>query len=157
MPMSAYYRDLREKAGSGLLVIPTVAAIIRNSEEEILFIRKPDETLWGLPAGAIEPGETPSRAVRREVYEETGLLVNPVGILGVFGGEKYKYEYSNGHQVEYLTVVFECSIVKGTPRGGDEEVEELQFFKENERPKLAIPYPPELFIKDTGMLRSMFE
>lgn len=157
MPMSAYYRDLRETVGSGLLMIPAVAAIIRNAEEEILFIRKPGETLWGLPAGAIGPGETPSRAVRREVYEETGLLVNPVGILGVFGGEKYKYEYSNGHQVEYLTVVFECSIVKGTPRGADDEVEELQFFKGNERPELAIPYPPELFIKDTGMLRSMFE
>ena len=40
-----------------------------------------------MTAGAIDPGETPAQAVVREVREETGLIVEPVAIAGVFGGE----------------------------------------------------------------------
>lgn len=150
MSMSEYYRELRGKAGSGLLMIPSVAAVVRDEQDRILLIRKKDETLWGLPAGAIEPGETPSRAVRREVFEETGLMVTPEQIIGVFGGEKYRYEYSNGDQVEYTAIVFECVIVKGQLRSMDGEAEELQFFKEDELPGLTIPYPPKLFVRDAA-------
>lgn len=56
VPMSEYYQEIRGKVGSELLMMPSVAAVIRNKEDEILFIRKPEESLWGLPAGAIEPG-----------------------------------------------------------------------------------------------------
>ncbi|WP_052088063.1 NUDIX domain-containing protein [Paenibacillus wynnii] len=151
MPMSEYYQSLRLKLGSELLMIPSVAAVIRNDKDEILFIRKPEDTLWGLPAGAIEPGESPARALRREVFEETGLMVNPARILGVFGGEKFRYVYSNGHQVEYLAIVFECTIVKGTLQSVDGEVEAFQYFKMNELPELSVPYPKEIFTQNAGM------
>ena len=157
MPMSVYYQDLRTKVGSDLLMIPSVAAVIRNEKDEILCIRKSKETLWGLPAGAIEPGETPSRAIRREVFEETGLMVNPARILGVFGGDKFKYVYNNGHQVEYLAIVFECTVVKGTLRAVDGEAEELKYFNQNDLPELAIPYPLEIFTQNPNSAVTMFE
>lgn len=157
MPMSEYYQLVREKVGSELLMIPSVTAIIRNNDDEILFVRKTEESVWGLPAGAIEPGERPGRALRREVYEETGLMVHPDTILGVFAGDKYRYTYSNGDQVEYTVIVFECTIVKGTLSGVDGEVEELKFFKETELPQTAIPYPKEIFVKDRDKLKAIFE
>jgi ADP-ribose pyrophosphatase YjhB (NUDIX family) len=157
MPMSEYYRSLREQVGPELLMMPSIAAIIRNEAGDILFIRKPGETLWGLPAGAIEPGEKPSRALRREVYEETGLMVNPLKVIGVFGGSKFRYEYDNGHQVEYLTLVFECSMVNRTLKGLDGEAEELRFFKEDEIPEIAIPYPKEIFLKQSQSIEPIFE
>lgn len=154
--MSEYYKLIREQVGLELLMIPSVAAIIRNDKDEILFIRKEGETAWGLPAGAIEPGETPSRALRREIFEETGLMVNPSTIAGVFGGDKYKFKYSNDHEVEYLVVVFECTIVKGSLRGLDGEAQELKFFGEHDIPELAIPYPREIFSK-LNVKAAMFE
>lgn len=157
MAISEYYRDLRLKAGSGLLLIPSVAAVIRNEAGEILLIRKSGEQLWGLPAGAVEPGETPSRAVRREVFEETGLMVTPKHIIGVFGGDKFGYQYDNGDRVEYSVVVFDCFIVKGTPRNMDGEAEELRFFKEAELPEIAIPYPREIYIRESGKEQAIFE
>lgn len=157
MPMSEYYQEIREKVGSEVLMMPSVAAVIRNEENEILFVRKPEESLWGLPAGAIEPGERPGRALRREVYEETGLMVHPDSIIGVFGGDKYRYIYGNGDQVEYTVIVFECTIVKGKLRGVDGEIEEIKFFKETELPETAIPYPKEIFIKDREKMNTIFE
>ncbi|WNS45929.1 NUDIX domain-containing protein [Paenibacillus sp. MMS20-IR301] len=157
MPMSEYYRDLRGKTGSGLLMMPSVAAVIRDEQDRILLIRKPGETLWGLPAGAAEPGETPSRALRREVFEETGLMVTPEQILGVFGGTNFRYTYMNGDQVEYTVIVFQCSIVKGRLRNMDGETEELVFFPEADMPELAIPYPRKLFQRDYTTGKSIFD
>ena len=157
MPMSEYYRELRGKTGSGLLMIPSVAAVVRDDQDRILLIRKKGEALWGLPAGSVEPGETPSRALRREVFEETGLMVTPEQILGVFGGEHYRYQYPNGDQVEYTAIVFQCCIVKGNLRSMDGEAEELAFFKEDELPGLAIPYPPKLFLRDSAEKKVIFD
>ncbi len=154
MTMSEYYRNLREKVGCDLIFMPCVCGVIRNDLNQILFIRKHGESLWGLPAGAIEPGETPAQAVKREVLEETGLKVNPLKIIGVFGGEKYRYTYKNGHQVEYLAIIFECQTVSGELCPADGEAQELRFFDENNIPEIAIPYPKEIFRKTEN---SVFE
>jgi ADP-ribose pyrophosphatase YjhB (NUDIX family) len=130
---------------------------VRDEQDRILLIRKKGEQQWGLPAGAAEPGETPSRALRREVFEETGLMVTPDQVIGVFGGEKYRHEYINGDQVEYTVIVFECLIVKGSLRSVDGEAEELAFFREEELPELAIPYPAKLFRRDSAAPKVIFD
>ncbi|MHA2363067.1 MAG: NUDIX domain-containing protein [Candidatus Hodarchaeales archaeon] len=38
---------------------------------------------WLIPGGFIESGETLQEGVRREVFEETGVQVEPEGIIGV--------------------------------------------------------------------------
>lgn len=69
MPISEYYKELRNKIGNQLIFNPSVAAIIRNEQEEILFQRPSFKSdIWSLPAGAIELGETPSEAIIREVW-----------------------------------------------------------------------------------------
>src|SRR5207253_2074662 len=34
---------------------------------------------WELPGGGLAPGEIPSRAARRELYEETGIVAEELG------------------------------------------------------------------------------
>ncbi|CAI6087313.1 NUDIX domain-containing protein [Cohnella sp. JJ-181] len=145
MPMSDYYKDLRHKLGSELIFMPAVVAIIRNESGEILFGRKHHEQIWGLIAGAIELGETPAEAVCREALEETGLIVRPDKIIGVFGGEKHRFVYENGHQVEYLSIVFECHTIGGELAPDNEEIKELKYFKPKEIPPIANPYPSSIF------------
>jgi ADP-ribose pyrophosphatase YjhB (NUDIX family) len=100
MAISEHYAQIRRKLGASLILVPGVAAIIRDETGRVLFQKKHDGT-WSLPAGAIESGENPAQAVVREVREETGLKVKPERIVGVFGGEGFRHRYPNGHHVEY--------------------------------------------------------
>lgn len=145
MPMSTYYRQLREKIGSDLIFSPSVAAIIRNRDQEVLFVQSATDLLWSIPAGAIELGETPAEAIRREVFEETGLTVRPLRILGVVGGRDFRWTYLDGNRVEYLTVVFECQVESGELSAIDGEVAAFQYCSHQELPALQFSYPHAWF------------
>jgi len=59
------------------------AAVIRDGQ--VLVVRRarsPAQGLFTLPGGAVELGETLAEAVVREVQEETGLAIEPVGLAG---------------------------------------------------------------------------
>ncbi|MEA2935510.1 MAG: 8-oxo-dGTP diphosphatase [Variibacter sp.] len=59
------------------------AAIFRNGR--VLLVRRakpPSNDLFTLPGGVVEVGETLEEALRREVAEETRLVIAPVGLVG---------------------------------------------------------------------------
>jgi ADP-ribose pyrophosphatase YjhB (NUDIX family) len=145
MPISDYLRSLRSQVGSRLLLLPGVSAVIRDDSGAVLLMHREDDGCWGLPAGGLEPGETPAEAIVREVYEETGLNVVPERILGVFGGRKFRHTYPNGDEVEYTTVVFGCRVVGGELAPQDGEALDLRYFAPDEMPSLVAPYPKSLF------------
>ena len=43
-----------------------------------------NQTLWELPAGSVDPGETPEQAARRECHEEIGLVPATIVRLGAY-------------------------------------------------------------------------
>lgn len=140
MAMSPYYRGLRARIGTDLLLIPAVAAVVRDERGRLLIQRTRHDT-WSLPAGAIEPGEAPARAVTREVYEETGLSVRPERVLAVFGGASCRVTYPNGDEVEYVVTLFECRGVGGALLDANDETASLHWFPREALPPLAFPYP----------------
>jgi 8-oxo-dGTP pyrophosphatase MutT (NUDIX family) len=146
MAISDYYRALRNQVGTSLLMVPAVAAIIRDELGRVLLQQAHDES-WSLPAGAIAPGETPAQAVMREVFEETGLAVVPANILGVVGGSACRVRYANGDDVEYVVTVFECYIVGGALGASNDETKHLEYFAIEDLPRLAFSYPSELFAR----------
>jgi len=70
-------RWFQELAGrsSGLPLRPAVRALILDPDDRVLLVRFdwPDKQVWALPGGGIDPGETPERAIVRELAEECGL------------------------------------------------------------------------------------
>lgn len=129
--------------GQDLLLIPAVAAVIHNAEGALLLQEKHREG-WSLPAGAIEPGESPEEAVRREVLEETGLIISSTRIKGVMGGSDFRYMYPNGDLVEYQVVLFHCTVLERETHPLDPETKSLRYFYRADMPTLALPYPPEM-------------
>ena len=145
MPISGFYKALRARIGHDLLLLPGVAAVIHNADGEVL-IQERAEGGFSLPAGAIEPGETPGEALVREVWEETGLHVVPTRVLGTFGGKQYRTLYPNGDQAEYTVILFACAIVAGELRCVDGESRSLKFYTVSDIPPLLTEYPRHLFM-----------
>jgi len=59
-----------------------VALIVNQFNEVLIFNRLGRRDYWGLPQGGVDYGENHEQAVRREMFEETGL--NDLQIIGRF-------------------------------------------------------------------------
>lgn len=72
-----------------------VKAIIVNSRGEVLLLQKSNDDSrhagnsrrYNLPGGKIMPAEQIEAALRREVFEETGLSLGGVDLRPIFAGE----------------------------------------------------------------------
>jgi len=126
MSRSDYVASIRERIGSDLLLLPGVTAVIRDGEQ-FLLARHAHSGLWSLIGGAVEPGEEPSDAVIREVFEETGARIRIDGIVGAYGGRPMMVEYPNGDRVGYVTTAYECHLLN-TPHPDMDELLELGWF-----------------------------
>lgn len=69
--MGAYAVMLREHEGRVEVLLSRLSARVSRTE------------LWTLPGGGIDHGEDPREALRREVYEETGLHAEPGPVADV--------------------------------------------------------------------------
>src|SRR5262245_43158101 len=105
--ISDYMRELRRQVGQQLLVVCGAGGIIINEQGQALLQQRADNGLWNPPAGALDPHESPVDGVMREVWEETGLLVEPIRVAGIYGGSDLYATYSNGDQIAVFSVVFE--------------------------------------------------
>ncbi|TNM67998.1 NUDIX domain-containing protein [Deinococcus radiopugnans] len=84
---------------------------------EVLLIRRGDNGLWDIPGGGRRWWETPARAARRELAEETGLSVGALHPLGVF---QHRHTYLDGNTVDWETHVFTSEYAGGEARAGDD-------------------------------------
>lgn len=71
---------------------PAVAAILQDRSGRILICERADAPgAWQFPQGGIEPGETPTIALAREVLEEISLPRNAYHIVAVRGPYRYRF------------------------------------------------------------------
>ncbi len=63
---------------------PYTLCLVRQGEQFLLLNRQkqPAMGMWNGVGGKIEPGETPSAAVIRETFEETGIMLSQVQFAG---------------------------------------------------------------------------
>lgn len=95
-------------------LVPAATAIVSDDQGRILLQRRADNDLWALPGGGMDYGETIGQTVTREVREETGLDVEPVGIVGIYTDPNHLIEYSDGEVRQQFSICFRTRL-----RGGE--------------------------------------
>jgi ADP-ribose pyrophosphatase YjhB (NUDIX family) len=87
-----------------------LAAAIHDEHGRVLLLQRPDSGNWSLPAGFAEVGESPAGGLAREVAEETGLIVVPRRLLGLY--DSWLHGSTNPQHI--YAVVFVCEARGGT-------------------------------------------
>lgn len=82
----------------------SVAGVVIDEDGRALVIQRRDNAHWEPPGGILERGETITEGLLREVEEETGLLVEPVALTGVYKN------MSRG----IVALVFRCRPIGGS-------------------------------------------
>ena len=97
-----------------------VGALIYDRDRVLMAERggEPLKGWWSIPGGLVEAGESLDAAVRREIREETGLEVKPLGVLKIF--ERIIPDAQGAAEYHYVLIDYVCRITGGTLRAGDD-------------------------------------
>jgi len=127
-PTTEYCSLLRQHVGPAPILVPGASAYIRDERGRILLQRRHDNQLWGLPGGGQNLGESAAQAMMREVYEETGLQVEPLRLIGVYSDPAFGKTYPNGDRIQPVVACFAAQVVGGYLSSRCSETLELGYF-----------------------------
>ena len=95
----------------------SIKALIQDPHGRVLILRRNTErnTVWELPGGHLEFGETAEQAVTREVFEETGMNIIPEVLV-----DTWNAFLDNWH---ITGIIYKCSTENFDIKLSDEHVE----------------------------------
>jgi ADP-ribose pyrophosphatase YjhB (NUDIX family) len=108
-----------------------IGAVVFNARDEILLIKRP-EGGWLFPTGWADIGLSPAQVAAKEVREETGLLVTPQRVMGIYDSARWRDDL-NPH---FYSIVFYCRLDGGELRPHPVETRGAGFFARD-----ALPEP----------------
>src|SRR4051812_5053264 len=137
--ISPYITRIRERIGTDLLLVPTVAVLPTDGDGRILLVRDKATGRWMTIGGLIEPDESPEAAARREAHEEASIVVELDRLVAALGGPEYRITYSNGDTAACVPVVYEATVEPGSaPAPDGDETSAVAWFHPSELEALDL-------------------
>ncbi|MBD1222417.1 NUDIX hydrolase [Virgibacillus halodenitrificans] len=130
-----YVEELRAIVGHRPLIFVGAVVILVDDKGRILLQqRKFPHGTWGLPGGLMELGESTEDVARREVSEETGLMVKDLNLINIYSGPDQFIKAENGDEFYVVTVAYSSETYTGDLTMDATESIHLAFFHPNELP-----------------------
>ncbi|GAA3271519.1 NUDIX domain-containing protein [Dactylosporangium vinaceum] len=105
-------------------LVPSANAVVVNDAGELLLIHRTDNDNWSLPGGAMEAGESMTDCAVRETFEETGIHVEVVGLVGIYTDPRHVILYTSNNEVrQEFSIVYIARPLGGEPTPSDESRE----------------------------------
>ncbi|MEO3771388.1 NUDIX domain-containing protein [Micromonospora sp. B9E7] len=142
MSKTDYLNDPTAPQANSLVVAVTV--FVQNERGHVLLIRRSDNSLWALPGGAQDVGESTAQAAVREVEEETGLRVEPSGISGIYSDPAHVIAYDDGEVRQEFSICLRARLVSGRLRTSSESSEVKWVEPENLQ---TLPIHPSMLLR----------
>jgi ADP-ribose pyrophosphatase YjhB (NUDIX family) len=117
-----FYADPSAPEANSL--VPSVNVVVTNPAGEVLLIRRSDNGNWAVPGGAIDLGESMVQAAVRETREETGILCEVTGLVGIYTDPRHVMLYtSNGEARREFSIVLTARAAGGELTRNEESSE----------------------------------
>jgi ADP-ribose pyrophosphatase YjhB (NUDIX family) len=113
--------------------VDTRGAVFRN--DKILLVKEKIDDAWTLPGGWADPGQSPSEAVAREVFEESGFEVRVVKLAAVY--DRSKHPHLPLMPFHLYKLFFLCEITGGAAKESYETTG-VEFFAQDAIPPLSV-------------------
>jgi ADP-ribose pyrophosphatase YjhB (NUDIX family) len=130
----ALFDEWLDTVGEGIAGYVTpkvaVAAVVGNDRGELLLTQRADSGIWLYPVGWADVGYSPSEVAVKEVYEETGIEVEPVQLIAVLDGLRLGFA-----RLPLYSLVFHCRMTGGSLRAHPLETRAVGFFPRDELPQ----------------------
>ncbi len=115
-------------------------AVIWNEQRQVLIDRRRPEgvlgKLWEFPGGKVEPGETVEECIKREIWEELGIVIE-------VGSHLVSVDHVYVH-LQVTLIVHHCRHLAGTPQ--PIECDEIRWVTLDEMDQFAFPKANEKII-----------
>ncbi|MBI9044408.1 MAG: NUDIX hydrolase [Anaerolineaceae bacterium] len=102
--------------------------------DRVLLVKEVSDGGWTLPGGWVDIHESPSVAVEREVWEESGFKVKTRKLLAVQDRNLHGHP---PHLFHIYRLFFQCEITGGEP-ATSLETDGVDFFSEDNLPNLSL-------------------
>ncbi len=133
-----------------------VGAIIFDRGRVLLAQRgnEPLKGWWSLPGGLVEAGESLADAVRRETREETGLEIEPAGVVEIF--ERIMRDAEGRPEYHYVLIDYLCRVAGGELRAAS-DVSAVEWAPRRDLPGFQITEGTAAVIEKAFRLRRKYK
>ncbi|WP_252503811.1 NUDIX hydrolase [Sporosarcina sp. Marseille-Q4943] len=134
-----YIEDLRKIVGHRpLIFVGSVVVIVDEQGRLLLQQRRFPEGAWGIPGGLMELGESTEDVARRELFEETQLLVDELKLINVYSGPEHFVRAANGDEFFVVTTAYYAENTKGDLVVDQGESIQFNYFHPHELPENIV-------------------
>jgi ADP-ribose pyrophosphatase YjhB (NUDIX family) len=133
---ASYFLDLFAQETGYATPKVDVRAAVFQADKILLVQERLDGGRWTLPGGWVDVGESPSVAVEREAWEETGYEVKALKLAALYDRSHPRHGHTPFIHHTYK-LFFLCELTGGSPTESH-ETGESAFFSETDIPELSL-------------------